>query len=142
MREEKPCLWFPLLYDALRCETPNAALHLHRGAVQRRCCPTPTALPAVRCKRLFGPPRRPASHPPAGPTRGPAPSPAPRWSNRPPPGPSPPLLRARHLSVPWRSCHLSPPDHFMPGEYPCLSRSPLAAALRCATPNAALHLHR
>src|SRR5215467_13339258 len=30
---------------------PNAALHLHRGAGQRRCCHTPTALPGVRCKR-------------------------------------------------------------------------------------------
>ena len=32
---------------------PNAALHLHRGAVQRRFCHTPTALPGVRCKRLL-----------------------------------------------------------------------------------------
>jgi len=54
---------------------PNAALHLHRGAVPRRCCPTPTALPGVRCKRLFGPPQRHAGHPPAGPARGPSPGP-------------------------------------------------------------------
>src|SRR6266508_1744104 len=32
----------------------NAALHLHRGAVQRSACPTPTALPGVRCKRWLG----------------------------------------------------------------------------------------
>jgi hypothetical protein len=32
---------------------PNAALHLHRGAVQRSFYPTPTALPGVRCKRLL-----------------------------------------------------------------------------------------
>ena len=51
---------------------PNAALHRHRGAVPRRLCPTPTALPGVRCKRLFGPPQRPAGHPPAGPARGPS----------------------------------------------------------------------
>jgi len=31
--------------------TPNAALHLHRGAVPRSFCLTPTALPGVRCKR-------------------------------------------------------------------------------------------
>jgi hypothetical protein len=34
---------------------PNATLHLHRGAVQRSACPTRTALPGVRCKRLLGP---------------------------------------------------------------------------------------
>ena len=32
---------------------PNAALHLHRGAVQCSFCLTPTALPGVRCKRLL-----------------------------------------------------------------------------------------
>src|SRR5262245_1426097 len=49
--------------------TPNAALHLHRGAVQRRYCHTPTALPGVRCKRLLGP--TPAHGPdPSHPTPG------------------------------------------------------------------------
>src|SRR6266446_7509225 len=33
---------------------PNAALHLHRGAEQCNAYYKRTALPGVRCKRLFG----------------------------------------------------------------------------------------
>src|SRR5262249_25674925 len=54
---------FSLMRPCLFPAKPNATLHLHRGAVQRRFCPTPTALPGVRCKRSLDPQTRlPCSH--------------------------------------------------------------------------------
>src|SRR5436305_86228 len=50
-----PCIGYkklPLRVNPFALAAPNAALHRHRGAVPRRCCPTRTALPGVRCKRL------------------------------------------------------------------------------------------
>src|SRR6267143_2685408 len=52
MREEKPGLEFPLLYDALHCETPNAGhqARLEAGARHER------TLAGVACMPWFGAP--------------------------------------------------------------------------------------